>query len=356
MAPRDLSRRAFLEASAIGVAAVGCSGGDDAEPGGAKGVPVGVVGGSEVEAAVRRAIELAGGLGAVRPGDTVFIKPNAVHGSVSGLPGIVTSKEVLAAVIHAVRDMSPGRVIVGDRSARMFSSDFVFTNSGLADAALAAGADEVYAAPRPVDAPDDWVLVQPPAFEETWSAEGGILAMRKILDADYFIDLPVCKNHRWAAFSLTMKNLMGAIGDESRDPMHYVEGDPDRLSRDIAILNQIFTPDLCVLDALAALINGGPEGVLGDRVQVSPGLVAASPDRIALDAFGVTLIQLELSRTTVDNPDPMHSLLASGVSPWQLPQIVHGIERGLGIAGAAQVDLSFENVADQAELASRYHA
>jgi uncharacterized protein (DUF362 family) len=352
---RHLSRRSFLGAGAAGVAAIGagCGSDESTETEDAR-VPVAVVAGDDVEASVRRAIELAGGLGAIRPGDTVFIKPNAVHGSVGGLPGIVTSVEVLSAVIRAVRDMSPGHVIVGDRSARIFESEFVFNASGLGEAALSAGADEVYPAPKPTDAPDDWVLLQPPAFEETWSAAGGILAMRKIVEADFFLDLPVCKNHRWAGFSLSMKNLIGATGDSSRDALHFNEGDPDRLSRDIAILNQMFTPGLCVLDARTALINGGPEGVLGDRVQTSPGLIAASRDRIALDAFGAALLQLELSRTDVPTPDEMHAILTSGVGPWGLPQIVHGIERGLGVSSAEAVRLRFEDVADAEVLESRY--
>jgi uncharacterized protein (DUF362 family) len=126
------------------------------------------------------------------------------------------------------------------------------------------------------------------------------------------------------------------------------------LSRDIAILNQMFSPGMCVLDARAALINGGPEGVLGDRVQTSPGLMAASRDRIALDALGAALIQLELSRTAVSTPDEVHAFLTSGVRPWDVPQVVHGIERGLGVASAEDVRLRFENVPDAAELESRY--
>ncbi len=121
-------------------------------------------------------------------------------------------------------------------------------------------------------------------------AQGGILAMRKILEADHFIDLPVCKNHRWAAISLSMKNLIGAIGDESRDPIHYTEGDADRISRDIAILNGAFRPLISIVDARAALINGGPEGVGADRVTVNPGLIFASRDRVALDAAAIEAV------------------------------------------------------------------
>ena len=324
---RELSRRRFLHVGAAGVATLGVGCGADGErpptptavdaggtggaggsdgstgseggPGGdasGSGEPtnkatVAIVGATEIESAVRRAIALAGGLDEIRAGQTVFIKPNAVHGSVAGMPGVITGFEVLGAIVRLVKERG-ARVIVGDRSARQVgTSADVFRQAGITAAMLAAGADEVYPAPRPSDDPSAWVLVQPPRYEETWAAAGGILAMRKIVEADHLIDVPVCKNHRWAAFSLSMKNFIGAIGDDSRDALHFQVADADRLSRDIAILNQPFKPIICVLDALTAIVNGGPEGVYPDRVATSPRLVMASRDRVALDAAGISLDQ-----------------------------------------------------------------
>ncbi len=291
----------------------------------------------------------------ILPGQTVFIKPNAVHGATAGAPGIVTSNEVLKAVIRAVKTRKPGYITVGDRSWRQGASWAVFQTTGLEDAALEAGADEVFPALKPMEDPSAWSLEQPPAWEETWLDQGGILAMKKILEADHLIEIPVCKNHRWAAFSLSMKNLMGAVGDDSRDPMHYNEGDPDRLSRDIAILNGIFHPTLVVLDAQKALVNGGPEGILSDKVFTDPGLILASSDRIAIDAAGASILKRELSAATVPEPDAMHAIL-TGTPSWALPQIVHGIERGLGISAQDLVDLRFEGVAAAAEIEALFRA
>jgi uncharacterized protein (DUF362 family) len=316
---------------------------------------VSIVGATDVERAVRRAIELAGGIEEISAGQTVFIKPNAVHGSVAGMPGVITGFEVLGAVVRLVKERG-ARVIVGDRSARQVgTSDGVFRQSGLTAAMLAAGADEVYPAPRPVDDPNAWVLVQPPRYEETWAAAGGILAMRKILEADHLIDVPVCKNHRWAGVSLSMKNFIGAIGDDSRDILHFQVGDADRLSRDIAILNQIFRPLVCVLDALTALVNGGPEGVGPDRVATSPRLVMASRDRVALDAAGISLIKQELARTAVPLPDVLHGY-RTATPAWGFHQIRHGIERGLGAVGPTAVELRFESADGASELEAIYRA
>jgi len=318
-------------------------------------VDLAVVARAELNEAVALAVELAGGLDAIQPGQTVFIKPNAVHGFGGNAPGIVTTHDMLAAVIQVVKQANPGSIVVGDRSARFFESDSVFEMTGLGAAALKAGADEVYAAPKPSADPDAWVLVQPPAYEETWSQAGGVLVMKRLIEADHIINLPSCKNHRWAGFSLAMKNFIGGVGDESRDVMHYTEGDPDRLCRDIAILNQSFSPLLNILDARVALINGGPEGITDDANTTEPGLILASSDRVALDAMGAALIQRELNHADIHKPDAVHGLMTT-TAAWSLPQVVHGIERSLGVVGPEHVAVQFDGVSVQQELSDLFWA
>ena len=232
------------------------AGGEDA------GVPgrsrVAIVRRANLDEAVALAAELAGGLEAIQPGQTVFIKVNAVSDRAIGTPGIRTSNEMIGAVVRLITTRKPGRIIVGDRSARQFPNSMeVFQNAGIEQAALDAGADEVYAAPSPTADPDAWMLMQPPDFETSWSGPGGILCMRRILEADHLINVPTCKNHRYALFSLSMKNFMGAIGDSSRDPIHFGDslgGNFGPIGRDMAILNQPFSPLLNILDASTALI------------------------------------------------------------------------------------------------------
>ena len=365
--PGALSRRRFLErAGAVaGAVALGACGGDDAEaspgPDGStanpKSAAVAIVGDLDVGAAVARAVELAGGLDAILPGQVVFIKPNAVSDRAIGTPGIRTSPEVLAAVVRLVKLKQPGRIIVGDRSARAFPDTArVFEVSGLGEAALAAGADEVFAAPSPTDDPDEWLLMQPPRYEESWAGAGGILVMRRIVEADHVINLPACKDHRYALFTLSLKNFIGAIGDASRDPLHFGDSIVQNFSpigRDIAILNQPFSPLVNVLDATTALVNGGPQGDGPDAVRVAPGLILASKDRVALDAAGAALLKLELERTAVPQPDAAHSVLRQ-TPVWRLPQIQHAVERGLGVASADAVTLHFEGVSEAAALETIY--
>jgi uncharacterized protein (DUF362 family) len=180
--------------------------------------------------------------------------------------------------------------------------------------------------------------------------------MKKILDADHLINVPTCKDHRYALFSLSMKNFVGAIGDSSRGPLHFATaGNFGPMGRDIAVFNQMFSPLLNVLDATTALINGGPQGDGADAVRASPGLICASKNRAAIDAFGASLIKLELSRTTVATPDAANPVLRS-TAPFQMPQIVNAGLLGYGVSGQAAVTLMFDQVPDAAELERIYRS
>ena len=260
---------------------------------------------------------------------------------------------MLAAVVRLVKARNPGRIIVGDRSARQFpDTAAVFENTGLRQAALDAGADEVLTPGDQDSDPGNWMLVQPEGYEEVWSAQGGIYAMRAIVEADHFINLPTCKNHRYALFSLSMKNLVGAISDSSRDPLHYLSsigGNFEALSRDVVLLNRAFSPLINILDATTVLVNDGPQGDSAAAVRATPGLFMASKDRVALDAAGVALIKLEQSRNTVSSPDASQGDLRDSAT-WNLPQLAQAVELGLGVGSADDVSLLFEDVADATEI------
>jgi uncharacterized protein (DUF362 family) len=333
------------------------AGGAGAPAGGAgapptSGITVAIVREMDVDRAVARAVELAGGIDEIEAGQTVFIKPNFVSNRALDMPGIRTSLDVLLAVIRLVKARNPGHIVVGERSARSFDTAQVFADLGFTQAAMDAGADEIYPAPSPVTDPDAWMLMQPPSYEETWSGAGGILAMRKILEADHLVNVPTCKNHRYALFSMSMKNFIGAIGDSSRDPIHYADtlmANFDRIGRDIAVLNQIFSPLISIVDARTVLMNGGPQGDGLDAVRSTPGLILASKDRVALDALGVSLIKHELAAADVTRPDASNPLLLAR-SPWMFPQLQNAVMLGLGAANADAVELVFDQVDEAAAL------
>jgi uncharacterized protein (DUF362 family) len=302
--------------AALGILATSahCSPGSPAGPR----VDVGVASATDVEAAVRAAVELAGGLGDIGPGKTVFIKPNGVYAVAR--PGVTTSPAVIQAVVKLVKERNPKRIVVGEHSARGVPTSNALNVSGIAAAAMAGGADEIYAAPAPLDSPADWQLLQPPHFEETWAPAGGILALKRIIESDVLVSVPVLKNHRWALYSMGMKIFIGAIGDMSRTLLHFNLGsDPAPLGRDIAIINQMFHPVITILDGWNALINGGPDGGVVDAVSTAPHVIIAGRDRLAVDAVGVSYLKLEAGRTTIPMPDQAQATLNQPGGPWSLP-------------------------------------
>ncbi len=361
MPKRDkLDRRTFIQAAGVLALGAGCGGSsDDAEPQFGPAYPpvpltdgksaVAIVQRQDADDAVAFAIALAGGIEAIGAGHLVFIKINAVHGATLNKPAIVSEHDMIAAVIAAAKRQAPVHVTVGDRSFYQGATQSVFQTTGIGEAALEAGADEAYAALAPAKAPAEWLLEQPAGYEPTWKDGGGIQVMRKIAEADHLIDLAVCKNHDLCGFSLSMKNFVGAIGDDSRQLMHASGKTPETLSANIAVLNGAFSPMMAIIDARTALINGGPDGVTAQRVQTSPGLVLASRDRVALDAAAAAVLQLELSRTEVDEPDAAYELLTT-TAAWSLPQIVSAVERGLGASSADEVELRFDDVADETAI------
>lgn len=330
------------------------SGGSAAMPPSGK-VTVGIVKNANIDMAVARAVELAGGIDEIKPGQTVFIKPNAVNDRVVGMPGIRTSNEVLAAVVKLVKMRNPGKIIVGDRSARSFpNTDMILTETGMREAAMMAGADEVYGAKSPAEAPDEWMLLKPPMWEVSWQAAGGIYAMKKILEADHLINVPTCKNHQNALYSLSMKAFMGGIGDSSRNSVH-ISNDFNAIGKDLAIMNQMFHPLMNIIDATCALINGGPQGDRADAVRTMPGIVFASKDRVAVDTAAVSLMQLELDTAMVSMPDPANATLKRNPA-WKMPQVVNGIDRGIGVSSADMVELKFDGVDRAAMIEAKYRA
>ena len=77
---------------------------------------------------------------------------------------------------------------------------------------------------------------------------------------------------------------------------------------------------------------------------------------VALDAVGVALVQEELSRAEVPDPDARYELLTS-TDPWAMPQLVHAMDLGLDLAREhAEVRLTMEDVELGAEIEARFRA
>lgn len=325
---------------------------------------VGIARGSNMEEAVRKAVELSGGMDFIKEGQTVLIKPN-VTGKVAN--PTTTSPEVLYAVIKLVSERGPKRIIVADRS---FSPIFDTSTPKTIDVMKGVGhIDAVEQAKSDVKAPvvalgledcqdelellgkkgaEMWRRVKPEKAEH-WP--NGFELAELLFAVDHVINVPVIKTHFQAWFTMSMKAFVGMSHHRTRREFHTAfKGDsnlfnqkasggrrrlgPEGRKQDIeeagpmvnrvAELNLGITPALNILDGTKSFVFGGPSH--GDEVE--PKLVVASRDRIAADATGVAVLKKYGTERRLQR-----------YSVWENPFIQHGIKVGLGIDGRDKLQL-----------------
>ena len=227
-------------------------------------------------------------------GKDVYLKAN--FNSPDPFPA-TTHPETLAGVVRHLRQRNCARVILVERSGMGRTRD-VWRKLGVPDLAKRLDLSLV-------------ALDEIPS--ETWRHEElnnshwkrGV-EVPNLLNAETCV-VQICnlKTHRFGGhFSASLKNSVGFIAKYSSQPPRYnymteLHSSPDQRSM-IAEVNQIYAPHLVVMDAIQAFVNGGPER--GDMAY--PEMIAASQDRVAIDAAGVAVLRLHgagppLSRGTV---------------------------------------------------------
>ena len=106
---------------------------------------------------------------------------------------------------------------------------------------------------------------------------------------DHLINVPVLKDHGLAGVTLSMKNHYGTV--ENPGTLHGNNCDPF-----IAELNAVpYIRDktrLILLDAILGICKGGP----GGKPQFAPNILAVGLDPVAMDTFGLKLINEERKR------------------------------------------------------------
>ena len=240
-------------------------------------VSIAAVNGLGVEAAVRKAISLAGGLkDVVRSDSRVLIKPNLMRPSPSGM-GVTTDSRVTEAVAKVVLEAGARSVVIAEGSAAgydmgiSYSTEESFFVSGTAEVARKLGIA--------------WKNLNRDAFEEVSVANPYVLdrvrIARTAVESDVIISVPVLKTHGRTLVTLSLKNMKGVMPGAEKRKTH-------RLGLDMAIadLNSVVRPGFVVVDALT-----GMEGAWQypqDRREM--GLVVAGRDPAAADSVGAYLM------------------------------------------------------------------
>ncbi len=336
---------------------------------------VGIARGSNMEEAVKQAVELSGGLGFIKPDQTVLIKPN-VTGAVPN--PTTTNPEVLYAVIKLVAAQGPKRIIVADRS---FSPLFNTTTPKTIDVMKAVGhldavSEAITDVKAPVvavgleDAAAEFEKLGKPANIEHWRKvthplatnwPNGFELAELLFAVDHVINVPVIKTHFQAWFTMSMKAFVGMSHHRTRREFHTAFKGNNNLADQkssgsrrrvgpagrkldveevepmvhrVAELNLGIKPALNILDGTKSFVFGGPSH--GDVEE--PKLVVASRDRIAADATGVAVLKRYGTERRLQN-----------YSVWENPFIKHGIDIGLGIDGLDKLNLKAAGI-DEEEL------
>ena len=131
---------------------------------------------------------------------------------------------------------------------------------------------------------------------------------RDLLEADCLINIPVAKHHGGATLSLSMKNWMGAIDNNTRRAWHR-----QGLHQCIADFSTFLKPTLVVIDATRIMLDHGPQG---PGKLAHPHEIILSRDPVAADAYAATLF---------------------GRKPFDIPHIRIAQEMGVGCADLAKV-------------------
>jgi uncharacterized protein (DUF362 family) len=252
----------------------------------------------------RTAIQLMG----INPlaGKRVFVKPN--FNSADPTPGS-THPDVLRTLVAALQDAGAASIIVGDRSG-MGNTRSVMQQLGIFDLADELGFETLVFDDLSLA---DWEMIQPQGSH--W--QDGFAFARPCLEADAVVQTCCLKTHRFGGvFTRSLKTSVGMVA--GRHPVsgynYMAELHNSTYQRQmIAEINTAYQPALVLLDGVEAFISGGPD--VGQKV--SPGVMLAGTDRIAIDAVGVAILRT------------FGATFQGGI--FEQEQIARAVELGLGV-------------------------
>lgn len=220
-----------------------------------------------------RALELLGGVDrlGVR-GARVLLKPNVLNDQP---PPSTTNPLVVTAMADMVRANGAAEVVVADGSGIIrLPTSANLTSTGMRAAAESAGARVLALEDEP------WVRLESPDAK----AIGHFYFSRPVYDADVVINIPVIKTHRFAEFSCSLKNFVGAVHPRYRPSVTFWSGD---WHERIAEINLAVHPALTVADGTTTMIDGGPTSGTPAKTD----LLICSGDRVAVDLTAIALLR-----------------------------------------------------------------
>jgi uncharacterized protein (DUF362 family) len=257
-----LKRRDFIKQSAAGLAALGAAKPfalRSAAPLPEKPV-IAAIQGESLPRMLARALDPFGGMSQfVRRGDKVVLLPNP-QGT---RPGVSTNAQLVGELVKLCLDSGAAEAVVAT-----IHSPGRWYATGIIEAVEKAGGKMHYPQSR-----KDWADI---SLSEGRRLKKATI-IRRAIENDVWINMPVFKQHDSTRVTGTLKNLMGFNSDNSS----FHQGD-EHLHQSIADLASVFSPKLLVVDAITILVENGP---FGPGRTVSPHRVVTATNMVAADAY-----------------------------------------------------------------------
>lgn len=238
----------------------------------AQGPDLVVAKGASTPQVVRSALDAMGGMTRfITKGDIVVLKPN-IGWDRTPAYAATTNPDVVGTLAKLCFEAGAKKVKVFDNT--VSDARRCYKQSGIADAAAAAGAEMIFMDSRKYRE----VKLNGTALK-TWPL------YNDIFEADKVINIPIAKTHSLSVLTLAMKNWMGVMGGV-RFRVHQ------RLDESLVDLIRVIKPTLTVLDAVRILTANGPTGGDLDDVKRLDTIVVGT-DQVAIDSFGATLFGMK---------------------------------------------------------------
>ena len=262
---KSIKRRTFLKAGATAAMAAAVVPVQAAEPVST----VVVVHGEDIPKMIAAGIAKMGGWEKfVKPGAKVALKPNLAWKSTPEQGGN-THPAIVREVVLAAEAAKAKQVLIPENTCQPEKE--TFPTSGILEALKGTKA-KLY---RPKRA--DYVEVDVPKGKICRKAK----VSRDLIEADCLINMPVAKHHGGATLTISMKNWMGAVDNNTRRSWHR-----DGLHQCIADFSTYRKPHLVIVDATRIMLDHGPQG---PGKLAHPHEIIFSTDPAAADAYAASL-------------------------------------------------------------------
>ncbi len=252
----------------------------------------------QVEKAVRRSVELLGGINHfVKSGQKVLVKPNMLMAAAPE-EGITTHPEVLRSVIRLLKDAGC-RILVGDEPStwnhNQDNVDNAYAKTGIKQVCAGEGVELI-------------------KFEKrSWKGKFPLFSW--VDEADAIINVPKFKTHQLTTLTGAVKNLYGFVSGTYKAELHKLYFRPEEFAKILADIHECVRPALSIVDGIVAMEGDGPASS-GKLRQM--GLVVSGNDCVAVDSVLLSIM---------------------GVKPQDVFFIQEATGKGLGVSNLEEIEL-----------------